>query len=186
MKFYPSATIAIYCLFTILFVSLFTHASDVEENSSPNIMPALELTIIPRDSDETLQFPTNKYQLHYGIKKQIIILQEKYGKNTNLIPALQCDLVPPEIQQNFTNRLHFLHEIKKQINSLQQKLPAHQLLHEIKKDILSHIFNQFLAMQDILILRQISKILKSYYNQMSKIWLCFAKTFLPKKLLTFH
>jgi len=182
MKFRPSATITIYCLFTILFSSLFNYASDVEQNSDSDIMPELKLATLSRSSDQNLQFPTNKCELLHGIKKQIFTLQEKYEENTNLIPSLQRALISSELQQNFRNRLQLLKEVKKQIYSLQQKLPAYKLLNEIKKDILSYIFNQFLTIQDILILRQTSKYFQILLQPNEQNMVMFCKDFSSKEI----
>merc|ERR1712096_598489 len=92
MKFRSSATIAIYFLFTILWVILITHASDTKQDR------------INQLSDMT------------DIKRQIKSLQQ------SISPALEQALIPKIVEQNFINRLLFLNEIKKQAYTLQQKL----------------------------------------------------------------
>ena len=81
------------------------------------------------------------------IKRQIKSFQQKLQKINPVV-------IPKKVQQNFTNRLEFLNQIKKQTHSLQQKLPPYKLLNEFNSDILSLIFDHFLIMKDIIILRQ--------------------------------
>jgi len=163
MKSHPStATIAFYFLFTFLWFPLNTLTS---ESKPTNIIPALKHFSIlpPQYCDKNLQYSTNKLCFFSEIKKQIVSLQQKlqsYDEITNISSVLeQLPKIPQgQLSQNFTNRLSIFNEIKQQIILLEQKLPIlPPNIHNFNKDILSIIFNQFLTIQEILILRNTCK-----------------------------
>jgi len=155
MKFRSSATIAIYFLFTILWVILITHASDEKEIGFGEL------------SD---------------IKREIKSLQQKIQELIS--PELEVAIISKTVQHNFTKRLEFLNQIKQRTRSLQHILPPpYKLLNEFNSGILSLIFDHFLTMRDIIILQQTCKEFSTFLKPNEQNMVMYCKNVRTKEMI---